>query len=117
MARFKPFTKLLSILAPIFDQLYLLQLEDYEIGEYVKQIPQNFFKRDLQQEGKLKMTPQIRQLLVIITIINTAMFIPFPANIPMIILISILPIVAPQILVVPAGYVFKLLSILTVSKK
>jgi UDP-N-acetylmuramoyl-tripeptide--D-alanyl-D-alanine ligase len=58
------------MLFPIFDQLYIFQLGEYNTINYIELFPRFFFKRNLQKHDFLKKTPYIKILIVTSLIIN-----------------------------------------------
>lgn len=51
---------MLKTLFPIFDFLYILQLEEYETNRYFKRLKYFFWKRNLQKRGKLVWTKRVK---------------------------------------------------------
>lgn len=59
----KNLSKILNKIYPIYDFLYILQLEEYENLRYFKRLKRFFWKRDLQKRGKLVLTKRIKIIL------------------------------------------------------
>lgn len=59
----KNLSKILNKIYPIYDFLYILQLEEYENLRYFKRLKKFFWKRDLQKRGKLVLTKRIKIIL------------------------------------------------------
>ena len=56
--------KLISWLYPIRDWLYILQLEEYELPRYLKQIKLRLGKRDFEKRDKLKFTTRVKLIFL-----------------------------------------------------
>lgn len=57
-------SKIWKILLPIFDQLYIFQLTEYKVLDYIRYLPKLLFKRDLQKHDHLHVTNYIKILLL-----------------------------------------------------
>lgn len=72
--------KILNVVLPTDDFLYLLQLEEYDSSRYAKLLPRFFFRRNLQVRDTLKNTKRIQQMrltTVIIMVLSVALFLLF----------------------------------------
>ncbi len=80
---------------PVRDFLYLLQLEEYALSRYVKQLKRRLFKRNFEVRGELKYTKRMRLVLAVhsilmICLVTTSFYLDWLAYILVVLLIPIL---------------------------
>lgn len=94
--------KILNTYLPVRDFLYILQLEEYELARYWKQIPPRLFKRNFEQRDTLKFSQRIKLILtvtLVFILFSTAYIFTyaFAAGLVMLVLI---PFLTPYIVAV-----------------
>jgi len=88
--------KIINIIFPFSDFLYLIQLEEYESNRYLRLLPRFFLRRNFQKRGKLVLTSRAQTTLV--TSIGLTAFFIFFLNILSVILIPLWILLANIIL-------------------
>ncbi|PJE62985.1 hypothetical protein COU88_02025 [Candidatus Roizmanbacteria bacterium CG10_big_fil_rev_8_21_14_0_10_39_6] len=68
-------SKLFKNIYPFSDFLYLLQLEEYDSGRYFRLLPRFFWRRNIQNRGKLDITNRIK--IIYILSFPVSLVIPF----------------------------------------
>lgn len=69
------FLKILNILVPIYDYLYILQLEEYDSMRFVRWLPKFFFRREISKREQLVMTVRVIFTIVAILLLSILYFV------------------------------------------
>lgn len=96
--------KIINLVFPFHDFLYLLQLEEYENMRFLKLLRRFFFRRNFQKRGKVVFTSRARTTLLLSALL-TFLFL-FPLNIFSIVLIPIW-VATANLLLDPIYFVIK----------
>ncbi|MFT5037291.1 MAG: UDP-N-acetylmuramoyl-tripeptide--D-alanyl-D-alanine ligase [Candidatus Azotimanducaceae bacterium] len=93
-------SRLINYYVPLRDFLYILQLEEYNLIRYIKQIHPRLLRRNFERRDQLKYTLRTKgvyviSLLILISLIRNALLL---SNIAFIVLLVALPLLTPYII-------------------
>lgn len=100
--------KLINILFPLRDFLYILQFEEYEFSRFLTQIRKRIFKRGAEKQGKLIWTVRI-QIVALTTVLLYTAYAAFSFLFKMPWLLLITPFIVPLLVAVSSQIVTPLI--------
>ena len=100
--------KLVNIFFPLWDFLYILQLEEYEIKRYLKQVQLRLFKRGFQQRDRLRYTGRIKLTIILLIAVLASLILELmqmQLYVYAIAVIATLPFTTPYLIAVTSAVV------------
>lgn len=97
--------KIINYYLPIWDFLYILQLEEYNLARYYRQVILRLFKRNFQVRDTLKYTSRIKLTITLFILIFLSLIITVSSLVELIVLALLVPLFTPFLILVASAII------------